>query len=384
LPIQDAPNDLGLPAACRVSGLDVLVAGMGFAGATAARVLADAGLRVHLVDRRHHIGGNAYDTVDAHGVVVHPYGPHIFHTNSARIVAFLSRFTAWRPYEHRVLASVGGQLLPVPINRTTINRLYGLDLDESGIAAFLASVREPRPAIRTSEDALLASVGRDLCDKFFRGYTRKHWGLDLSALSAQVAARVPARTNDDDRYFLDAYQCMPVDGYTAMFRKLLDHPLITFATNVAVESVRDVMPHRHLIYTGPIDAYFDYCHGRLPYRSIEFRHEHLPEVPRFQPVATVNYPNDGAFTRITEFKHLTGQTHRGTSILREYPRAEGEPYYPIPRAENEALLRHYKARAAECPDVTFVGRLAQYRYYNMDQAVGAALAAADRVLRRLR
>lgn len=367
-----------------MSGLDVLVAGMGFAGASAARVLADAGLRVHLVDRRHHIGGNAYDTVDAHGVVIHPYGPHIFHTNSARIVGFLSRFTAWRPYEHRVLASVGGRLLPLPINRTTINGLYGLDLDEPGIAAYLASVREPRTVIRTSEDALLASVGRDLCEKFFRGYSRKHWGLELSELSAQVAARVPARTNDDDRYFLDQHQCMPADGYTAMFRKMLDHPLITFATNVAVESVRDAMPHRHLIYTGPIDAYFDFRHGRLPYRSLDFRHEHLPDVPRFQRVATVNYPNDGEFTRITEFKHITGQTHRGTSILREYPCAYGEPYYPIPREENEKVLRHYKARAAECPDVTFVGRLAQYRYYNMDQAVGAALAAADRVLRRLR
>ena len=322
--------------------------------------------------------------VDAHGVVIHPYGPHIFHTNSARIVGFLSRFTEWRPYEHRVLASVAGQLLPMPINRTTINGLYGLDLDGPGIADFLASVREPRAAIRTSEDALLASVGRDLCDKFFRGYTRKHWGLDLSELSAQVAARVPARTSDDDRYFLDTHQCMPVDGYTTMFRRMLDHPLITFATNVTVESVRDAMPHRHLIYTGPIDAYFGFSLGRLPYRSIEFRHEHLPDVRLFQRVATVNYPNDGEFTRITEFKHITGQAHRGTSILREYPCADGVPYYPIPREQNEMLLRRYKARAAECPDVTFVGRLAQYRYYNMDQAVGAALAAAERVIRRLR
>ncbi len=367
-----------------MSTLDVLVAGIGFAGATAARALADAGLRVHLLDRRHHIGGNAYDTVDANGVIVHPYGPHIFHTNSARVLAFLSRFTEWRSYEHRVLASVGGQLLPIPINRTTINRLYGLDLDERGVAEYLASVREPRPLIRTSEDALLASVGRDLCDRFFRGYTRKHWGLDLSELSAQVAARVPARASDDDRYFLDTYQCMPAQGYTALFRRMLDHPLISFATNVAFESVRDAMPHRHLIYTGPIDTYFGHCHGRLPYRSIEFRHEHLPDVPFFQSVATVNYPNDGEFTRITEFKHITGQTHRGTSLLREYPRADGEPYYPIPREENEALLRRYKARAAACSGVTFVGRLAQYRYYNMDQVVGAALAAADRLIPRLR
>jgi UDP-galactopyranose mutase len=362
---------------------DVLVAGMGFAGVTAARALADAGFRVHLVDRRSHIGGNAYDTVDTHGVIVHPYGPHIFHTNAARIVEFLSRFTAWRSYEHKVLAKVGGQLLPIPINRTTINRLYGLDLDERGIADYLETVREPRAEIQTSEDVVLASVGRDLCEKFFRGYTRKQWGLDLSALAAGVAARIPVRTNDDDRYFSDTHQCMPADGYAAMFRRMLAHPLITFETNVEVESIRDVAPHRHLIYTGPIDAYFGFCHGRLPYRSIEFRHEHLPDVPFFQTVATVNYPNDGEFTRVTEFKYLTGQVHKGTSILWEYPRADGEPFYPIPRKENETLLQRYKARADQCAEVTFVGRLAQYRYYDMDQVVGAALAAADRVKRRL-
>jgi UDP-galactopyranose mutase len=362
---------------------DVLVAGMGFAGVTAGRALADAGLRIHLIDRRPHIGGNAFDTVDAHGVIVHPYGPHLFHTNSDRVVAHLSRFTRWRPYEHRVLARVGEQLLPVPINRTTINELYGLELDESGIAHYLSSVRERRAAIRTSEDAVLAAVGRDLCERFFRGYTRKHWGLDLSELAAGVAARIPVRTDDDDRYFSDRHQCLPADGYTAMFRRMLDHPLISFETSVEFDSVRAIVPHRHLIYTGPIDAYFDYCYGKLPYRSIEFRHEHFPAIAFFQRVATVNYPNDGEFTRITEFKHITGQVHEGTSILREYPCAYGEPFYPIPRDENAALLRRYEARAAACSGVTFVGRLAQYRYYNMDQVVASALAAADRVKRRL-
>ncbi len=363
---------------------DALVVGMGFAGVTSARALADAGYRVHLVEKRSHIGGNAYDALDAHGVLVHPYGPHIFHTNADRIVAFLSRFTGWRPYEHRVLAKVGDQLLPIPINRTTINRLYGLDLDERGVADFLASVREPRAEIRTSEDVVLGSVGRDLCEKFFRGYTRKQWGLDLSALAASVAARVPVRTNDDDRYFTDTHQCMPAEGYTAMFRRMLDHPLISFETGVDFESVRNAVPHRHLIYTGPIDAYFGHCHGRLPYRSIEFRHEHLPDVSVYQQVATVNYPNDGEHTRVSEFKHLTGQVHDGTSIVREYPTSTGEPYYPIPCADNEALYRQYKKKADACPDVTFIGRLAQYRYYDMDQVVGAALAAAARVMQRLR
>ena len=362
---------------------DILVAGMGFAGVTSARALADGGFRVHLVDRRRHFGGNAFDEYDAHGVLVHPYGPHIFHTNAGRIVDFLSRFTEWRAYEHRVLAKVGEMLLPMPINRTTINRLYGLALDEPGIADFLARAREAREPIVTSEDVVLSSVGSDLCEKFFRGYTRKQWGHDLSELSAGVAARIPVRTNDDDRYFTDSYQCMPAEGYTAMFRRMLDHPLITYETGVEFESIRNVIPHRHLIHTGPIDAYFGFCFGPLPYRSLEFQHEHLPRCRAFQPTATVNYPNEGEYTRITEFKYLTGQVHEGTSIVREYPKADGEPFYPIPRRENEALYQRYKLRADACDNVTFVGRLAQYRYYDMDQVVGAALAAAKRIIVRL-
>ncbi|HEX8010757.1 MAG TPA: UDP-galactopyranose mutase [Casimicrobiaceae bacterium] len=366
-----------------MTSVDILVVGIGFAGATSARVLADAGYRVHLVDRRGHIAGNAYDTTDAHGVVVHPYGPHIFHTNSSRIMGFLSRFTAWRPYTHRVLAKVGRQLLPVPINRSTINRLYGLDLDEAGVAAFFARVREPRESLTTSEDVVINSVGRDLCNKFYRGYTRKHWGLELADIAAGVAARIPVRTDADDRYFTDVHQCMPAEGYTAMFRRMLDHGLISYETGVDFGQVRNALRYAHLVYTGPIDAYFDFRYGRLPYRSIEFEHEHFPRVQRFQQVGTINYPNDHAYTRVTEFKHLTGQTHEGTSIVREYPRAQGEPFYPIPRQANEALFKRYQVAASECASVSFVGRLAQYRYYDMDQVVGAALTAAGRIVRSL-
>jgi UDP-galactopyranose mutase len=366
-----------------VTSVDVLVVGMGFAGATSARVLADGGHRVHLIDRRPHVGGNAYDTPDAHGVIVHPYGPHIFHTNSDRILAFLSRFTVWRPYAHRVRAKIGEQLLPIPINRTTINRLYGLALDEQGVAAHFERVREPRDPVRTSEDLVLASVGPDLCDKFYRGYTRKHWGLELSELPAGVAARIPVRTSEDDRYFNDRHQCMPADGYAAMFRRMLDHPRISFATATEFAVVRNALHYRHLVYTGAIDAYFDFRCGALPYRSVDFRHEHLPGVERFQDVATINYPNDHAYTRITEFKHLTWQAHPGTSIVREYPRAEGEPFYPIPGPGNERLFKRYQEAAEALPDVTFVGRLAQYRYYDMDQVVGAALVAAERVAAKL-
>lgn len=357
-----------------------LVVGAGFAGCIMARKLADAGSKVLIIDRRPHIAGNAYDELDEHGVLVHRYGPHIFHTNGERIFEYLSRFTEWHPYEHRVRGVLDGILYPFPINRDTLNRLYGLNLDEAGAAAFFERVREPRDPVLTSEDVVLNSVGRDLYEKFFFNYTRKQWGFEPSELKAGVAARIPVRTNTDDRYFTDTFQAMPKHGYTKLFESMLDHPRITVEVGVDFAEVRERMRAKHIVYTGPIDAYFDYYYGRLPYRSLRFEHEHLPDVEQFQETGTVNYPNDNAFTRITEFKHLTGQTHTGTSIVREYPQAEGDPYYPIPRAENEALYKRYEELARKERSVTFVGRLAQYRYYNMDQVAGAALAAAKRLL----
>lgn len=359
---------------------DIFIVGAGFAGSVCARELAEAGHKVMIIDKRPHIGGNAYDVLDEQGVLVHPYGPHIFHTNSENIFNYLSRFTDWRPYEHRVLAQVNGELYPIPINRTTINRLYGKNFKtDEEVAGFFEQVRQPCDPIRTSEDVVLSCVGNDLCDKFFRGYTKKQWGLDLSELSAGVAARIPTRTNDDDRYFADTYQFMPDRGYAAMFERMLDHPNIEVRLNALMNDVRRQIEYRHMVFTGPIDAFFDFCFGKLPYRSLSFEHEHLAGKERFQPVGTVNYPNDHAYTRITEFKHLTGQTHAGTSIVREYPQAEGEPYYPIPRPENEALYSRYRDLAEKTGNVTFVGRLAEYRYYNMDQVVGAALAAVKNV-----
>lgn len=358
----------------------IFIVGIGFSGATVARELADAGHSVHLIDRRPHIAGNAFDEPDSYGVLVHRYGPHIFHTNSARVWQFLSRFTEWRTYKHRVLSVVGGRPYPFPINRNTLNQLYGLDLDEAGATAFFERVREPRDPIRSSEDVVLNAVGRDLYEKFFLNYTRKQWGIEPAQLKAGVAARIPVRTNTDDRYFTDTFQAMPRDGYTAMFRRMLDHPNITVELGVDFAEVRPHDDWAHVIYTGPIDAYFHHRYGRLPYRSLRFEHEHLPGMKQFQAVGTVNYPNDHAYTRITEFKHLTGQEHSGTSIVREYPQAEGDPYYPIPRDANEALFKRYQALADAEPGVTFVGRLAQYRYYNMDQVVAAALAAVPKVL----
>lgn len=361
----------------------ILVVGAGYAGSVVAREVAEAGHHVLVIDKRPHIAGNAYDEVDTDGVVVHRYGPHIFHTNGERIFEYLSRFTEWRPYEHRVLGIVGGKAYPFPINRDTLNRLYGLNLDEAGAAEFFEQVREPRDPVLTSEDVVLNAVGRDLYERFFLNYTRKQWGLDPSQLKAGVAARIPVRTNTDDRYFTDRFQAMPRDGYTAMFRKILDHPNIEVQLEIDFEQVRNRLKYDHLVYTGPIDAYYHFKFGKLPYRSLRFEHEHLPETTRFQPVGTVNYPNDHAYTRITEFKHLTGQEHRGTSIVREYPEAEGDPYYPVPRAENEVLFKRYESLGIAERNVTFVGRLAQYRYYNMDQVVGAALKAAETLIPRL-
>jgi UDP-galactopyranose mutase len=371
-----------MSAVTRAGGqYDFLIVGAGFAGSVLAERLAGQhGARVLLIDRRNHIGGNAYDECDEAGILYHKYGPHIFHTNSEQVVEYLSQFTEWRPYEHRVLAQVRGQLVPIPINRTTLNMLFdaGLETDEEA-AEFLAARAEPVADIRTSEDVVINAVGRELYELFFRGYTRKQWGVDPSQLDKQVTSRIPTRTNTDDRYFADAFQAMPKDGYTAMFERMLANPLIERRLGTDYRDVRGQVDAGHLIYTGPIDEYFDFRFGKLPYRSLRFDHRTLDQ-EQFQPVAVVNYPSpDTPYTRISEYKHLTGQQHPKTSITYEYPSAEGDPYYPIPRPENQELFKRYEALADETPGVTFVGRLATYRYYNMDQIVGQALATFRRM-----
>jgi len=361
------------------AGFDYLIVGAGFAGSVLAERLANVmGKRVLIVDKRPHIGGNAYDRYDDHGVLVHPYGPHIFHTNSEDIFQYLSQFTEWRPYQHRVLASVDGQLVPMPINLDTINKLYGLSLTSFEVEKFFESVAEKKEEIRTSEDVVVSKVGRELYNKFFRGYTRKQWDLDPSELDASVTARVPTRTNRDDRYFADKFQAMPLHGYTRMFERMLAHPNIKVMTNTDYREIVDVIPWEHMIYSGPIDAYFDYKYGKLPYRSLRFEHVNVPQ-EQFQAVGTVNYPNDYGYTRISEFKHITGQKHASTSVVYEYPCAEGDPYYPVPQPQNAELYKRYEAEAESTPNVTFVGRLATYRYYNMDQVVGQALATFKRL-----
>ena len=364
------PKKVSVSAAER---FDYLVVGAGFAGAVVAeRLASQLGKRVLIVDRRPHIGGNTYDCYNEHGILIHKYGPHIFHTSSQKVVDYLSQFTEWRPYEHRVLAHVDGKQLPIPINLDTINRLYNLDLDSAGMQTFLAERVEVRAELRTSEDIVLSRVGRELYEKFFRSYTRKQWGLDPSQLDSSVAGRIPVRLDRDDRYFTDSFQAMPLEGFTRMFERILGNPRITVMVSTDYRDIMSQYPRAKVVYTGPIDEFFDYRFGALPYRSLRFEHQ-THNQPRFQDAPVVNYPNDHAYTRVTEFKYLTGQQHEKTSIVYEYPEAEGEPYYPIPRPENSAIYERYRALAAVTAGVYFCGRLANYRYFNMDQVVAQAL-----------
>ena len=358
---------------------DYLIVGAGFAGATIAeRLAAHAGKTVLICDKRPHIGGNAYDCYNEDGILIHKYGPHIFHTNSAEVFGYLSRFTEWRPYQHRVRACVDGQLVPIPINLDTVNLLYGTKFTSFELESFFASVAEPRKPVRTSEDVIVGRVGRELYEKFFRNYTRKQWGLDPSELDASVTARVPVRTNRDDRYFTDTYQAMPLHGYTRMFERMLSHPNIKILLNADYRAVKDLVPHRHLVFTGPVDEYFDYCFGRLPYRSLRFQWE-TRDVPVAQPAPVINYPNDHLYTRVTEMKYLSGQEHAKTTLVYEFPTDQGDPYYPVPTPDNAALYAKYQELADATSEVQFLGRLGTYKYYNMDQVVAQALAVYSRM-----
>lgn len=360
---------------------DYLIVGAGFAGSVLAERLAKSNKKVLIVDKRNHIGGNAYDYYNTDGILVHKYGPHIFHTNSKEVFDYLSQFTAWRAYEHRVLASVDGQLLPIPINLNTINKMYGLNLSADDVEAFFKSKAEKITRVVTSEDVVVSKVGRELYEKFFRGYTIKQWDLDPSELDASVTARVPTRTNKDDRYFTDTYQAMPLHGYTRLFEKMLSHPNIKIMLNTDYKEIVDSIAHKNMIYTGPVDGYFNYCYGKLPYRSLEFKFETI-ETPQFQSTGTINYPNEHPYTRITDFKHLTGQQHPKSTIVYEYPQAEGDPYYPIPKPENAEIYKKYQQLASAMTNTFFVGRLATYKYYNMDQVVAQALTLFKKLMQR--
>jgi UDP-galactopyranose mutase len=358
---------------------DFMVVGAGFAGSVVAERLStylDA--RVLLVDCRPHIGGNAYDHYDDSGILVHRYGPHIFHTSSRDVFEYLSRFTEWRSYQHRVVAAVDGQLVPIPINLDTINQLTNSRFSSAELGDYFHALAEPVDEVRTSEDAIVSKVGRELYEKFFRNYTRKQWGVDPSELDASVTSRIPVRTNRDARYFTDPYQVMPLNGYTRMFERMLDNRNLHVLLNTDYREVQDIIPHDALVYTGPIDEFFDHRFGVLPYRSLDFKFETVNH-PVHQPAPVVNYPNEYAYTRVTEFKYLTGQEHPKSTIVYEFPKDGGDPYYPVPRPENHELYRKYEALAQATPNVHFVGRLATYKYYNMDQVIAQALTLCAKI-----
>ncbi len=363
--------------------MDWLIVGAGFTGCVLAeRIATQLNQKVLLVDQRNHIGGNSYDTYDEKGILIHQYGPHIFHTNAQHVWDYLSQFTTWRYYHHRVLAVVDGKQVPVPFNFNSLYALfptkYADKLAKKLIAKYGMDVKVPILNIRESEkNGDLKFLADFIYEKVFHHYTQKQWGLKPDELGASVTARVPIYLSHDDRYFQDPYQGMPQHGYTALINRLLAHPNIKILLNTQYQEIADVIKYKKMVYTGPIDEFFDYMHGDLPYRSLHFNFVHT-EQEHHQSVATVNYPNDFDFTRITEFKHLTGQKAYGSTYAVEYPRVylkgENTPYYPIPREEHKALSHQYKLESEKMKDkVIFAGRLGDYQYYNMDQAVARAL-----------
>ncbi len=346
-----------------------VVTGAGFCGAIAARLIAEElNEKVLVVEKRNHIAGNAYDYYNEHGILVHKYGPHIFHTNNKEVWEYLSRFTGWRLYQHRVLAYVDGRTVPMPINIDTINRLKGTNYNSTNINDYINSVKVDKPEVLNAEDMVITQIGYELYEKLIKGYTKKQWDLYPHELSPEVTARIPVRKNRDDRYFTDKYQGMPQNGYTRMFENILDHKNICLMLNTDFAEIKEQLEYDKLIYTGCIDEFFGYKFGKLPYRSLNFEFETV-DAEVYQEVGTVNYPNDYDFTRITEFKHLTGQKSHKTTILKEYPRAEGQPYYPVPNNQNRVLYEKYAKEAEKCGNVLFAGRLGSYKYLNMDRVV---------------
>ena len=359
------------------------VIGAGISGLTISRLIAEQlGKKVLIVEKRGHIGGNCHDCRGADGILVHKYGPHIFHTDDKQVYDFLSRFTSWSNYQHRVLSFVDGIFVPFPICGKTINMLLNLSLSTREIQTYLDSVRDRDRVIRNSEDVVLRDAGQLLYEKFFKNYTKKQWDAYPDELSPQVISRIPIRTNDDDRYFTDKYQGMPTSGYSSMFGKMADHPNISILLGADYREhglqAADKPAGLAVICTAPIDEYFGHSLGRLKYRSLDIRFEsHNQE--SYQPAAVVNYPNDYDFTRITEYKKLTGEASEATAISLEYPTWDGDPFYPVLDSTQQGKYAAYCEKAAKLENVFFLGRLGEYRYYNMDAAVAAAFSLFERL-----
>ena len=358
---------------------DYIIVGAGFAGSVMAeRIASQLNKKVLLVEKRNHIAGNAYDEYDENGILVHLYGPHLFHTNSEKVFQYLSQFTEWNFYEHRVLAKLGDEYYPIPINKTTINRLYKMNLTtDDEVRKFLDSKKENRHPINNSEDVIVNQVGYDLFEKFFKHYTKKQWNLEPKELSPLVCGRIPVRFDTDDRYFSDKYQFMPKHGYTKMFKKMLNNKNIEVRLNTDFFDVMTEEKFDFLIYSGPIDQFFNYEFGKLPYRSMKFEFQNY-KLDKYQPAAQINHVDMIAkITRTVEYRQITKQKADSTTVSIEYPQIDGEPFYPIPTEEHRELYLNYKAKSKELKDVLFCGRLAEYQYYNMDQVVANTLKMFD-------
>ena len=376
---------------------DCIIIGSGIAGAAAARVLAEEqGKKVLVLEKKHHIGGNCYDGKDEYGILVHWYGPHIFHTGNEEVYEWLSRFTDWYAFGHEVVARVGDKLLPVPFNLNTLKMVYGEEkaavLEKKLVDTFGFGARVPILKLREQQDEDLRAIADYVYENVFLRYTMKQWGQTPEEIDPAVTGRVPVVISYDNRYFGDKYQGMPLDGFTPMFEKMLDHPNIEVRTNTNAKDVLVISEeegkvlldgqefHGTVIYTGQVDELFDCRFGRLPYRTLRFDFEHYDK-PDYQGHSVVNYTVSEDYTRITEFKYLTGQKADSTTIVKEYPfaytGAEGEiPYYAIMNEENNALYRKYADLAAQIPDFHLLGRLAEYKYYNIDAMAAKAIARA--------
>jgi UDP-galactopyranose mutase len=382
-----------------MTSTDFLIVGAGFSGLVVAERLSAAGWKCVVVDKRDHFGGNAYDRYDDAGVLVHEYGPHYFRTNSPRIVEYLSRFTEWHLVDYQIKSFSGGRYWSFPINLNTFEEFLGRPSTTGEFEAWLEEHREKIDRPANSEEVIVSQVGREFYERFFKGYTLKQWQRHPRDLDASVCGRIPIRTNRDDRYLAEEFQALPKDGYTAMFRRMLDaSPGVELHLGVDFDEAKRRWSWRHLVFTGPVDEYFGRCFGPLPYRSLDFEHESftaeqlverepIAGKPGFwQPAMQVNYPDpDVPFTRIVEIKHATGQEIGATTIVREYPKTwtpGGEPFYPVPAADAKALYQRYAELAAREENVSFIGRLATYRYYNMDQVTGMALTESAKLLER--
>ncbi len=350
-----------------------VIVGAGLAGLTIAeRIANELKEKVLVIEKRNHIGGNIYDSYNEEGILIHNYGPHIFHTNDKEVYDYLSGFTVWNDFWHRVLTYVDGNLVPMPVTAETINKLYNLNLDCFQVEEFLKKQAVDIKEVKTSKDVALSKVGPDIYAKIFENYTKKQWGIDPAELDTSVISRIPIRLNRDTRYFADRYQGMPAHGYTKMCERMAANKNIKLMLNTDYREVMKDITYDMLIYTGATDEYYGYKHGKLAYRSVKFVFETY-DTEKFQEAPVVNYPNDYDYTRITEYKQLTSQNHPKTTIGKEFPMAEGEPYYPFPTREHKEQFALYEEEMEKETKVIFLGRLAEYRYYNMDGVVRRAL-----------